>query len=438
MARPRTHIPLDVYQNGSLVGHLSKSTSGAIDFKYAADWLHSKEAAPVSHSLPLQEDGYAGDPVIAVFDNLLPDNDDIRRRIAQQSGAAGSDIYNLLAAIGRDCVGALQFLPAGHIPDKIGTIAGEPLSETQIASILKELKTTPLGVSNRDDDFRISIAGAQEKTALLYWNGKWIKPHGTTPTTHILKPQIGVRSDGIDLSRSVENEHFCMSLCANLGLRTAKTSISDFDGQRVLVVERFDRRSTNDAQLVRVAQEDCCQALSVPSVRKYQNNEGPGIVDILSLLKASDSPDEDQHFFLKAQVVFWLLGATDGHAKNFSIFLHPGGGFKMTPLYDVMSTQPLVDAKQLQRKQMKLAMSVGDNRHYAVDTIRPHHFLQTAKRAGVPDRVIHSIAAELEATVPKALKEIGSQMPKDFPDDISSSIASGAERRLETLKKELH
>jgi len=241
--------------------------------------------------------------------------------------------------------------------------------------------------------------------------------------------------DGVDLSRSVENEHYCMRFCAALDLPTAHTSIEDFEGHRVLVVQRFDRRITRDGELVRIAQEDCCQALSVPPAIKYQADGGPGMVDILSLLKASDSPEEDQRQFLKAQMAFWLLGALDGHAKNFSIFLYAGGGFRLTPLYDVMSAQPLVDAHQLQHKQMKLAMSVGDRRHYLIETIQPRHFLQTAKRAGVPDETIYAIAAELETTVPKALQATADLMPKDFPQAICSSIANAVARRLEIFKR---
>ena len=139
-----------------------------------------------------------------------------------------------------------------------------------------------------DGEFRISIAGAQEKTALLYWKDRWHIPHGTTATTHILKPQIGMLPSGIDLNRSVENEHLCLRLTAALGLPSANTEIADFDGERVLVIERFDRRWTRDNRLLRLPQEDCCQALSVPPTLKYDADGGPGMADILDLLKASD------------------------------------------------------------------------------------------------------------------------------------------------------
>jgi serine/threonine-protein kinase HipA len=229
---------------------------------YDKGWLGWDNAIPVSMSLPLREDRYIGDPVLAVFENLLPDNDDIRRRLAERAKAEGSDAYSLLAAVGRDCIGALQFLPDGVAVGQTGVIDARPASDEEIAEIVSDLARSPLGVGE-DQEFRISLAGAQEKTALLYWDGKWQVPHGTTATTHILKPQIGRLPNGTDLSNSVENEHFCLELVAALGLPVAKSQIIDFAGKRVLSIERFDRTRTRDGRLLRVPQEDCCQALSI-------------------------------------------------------------------------------------------------------------------------------------------------------------------------------
>jgi serine/threonine-protein kinase HipA len=416
--------------NGRRVGRLRKEASGSIDFQYDGSWLKWEHTFPISLSLPLREDRYVGTSVIAVFDNLLPDSNPIRRRLAERVRAEGDDAYSLLTAIGRDCVGALQFLPGDEEPEAIGKPQGEIVSDERVAAILADLVRTPLGVSAEEEEFRISIAGAQEKTALLYWKGHWCIPHGSTPTTHILKPQIGPLKSGIDLSRSVENEHFCMELAREFGLPTAKTTMVDFKDQRVLVVERFDRQWTRDKRLLRLPQEDCCQALSVPPTRKYQTDGGPGIEQVLGLLKASDSPAEDQRLFVRAQLVFWLLGATDGHAKNFSLFIHPGGGFRLTPLYDVMSAQPTLDANQIPRKKMRLAMSVGDNRHYLIDTIMPRHFVESAENAGVPGTVVREQLKDLADLAPRAIESVTKSLPSGFPHDISSSIARGVEQRL--------
>ncbi|MGH8196259.1 MAG: type II toxin-antitoxin system HipA family toxin [Woeseiaceae bacterium] len=431
MARKSARIPLNVYLNGRLVGRLQREASGAIDFQYDESWLNWENTFPVSTSLPLREDRYIGDPVIAVFDNLLPDNDDIRRRVAARSDADGIDPYSLLSAIGRDCVGALQFLPDGTDPGKAGEINAEPISDEDIAEYLSNLATAPLGIGD-DKEFRISIAGAQDKTAFLQLDGAWHVPHGTTATTHILKPQIGQR-DAYDLTRSVENEHMCLEILGALGLPVARTAIVDFGKTRALVIERFDRRWTKGGRLLRVPQEDCCQAMSVPPTRKYQSDGGPGMTDIFDLLKASDDPAHDRLVFMKAQIAFWLLGAIDGHAKNFSVFLHPGSGFELTPLYDVMSAQHLLDDGSLQRKDMKLAMSVGRNRHYRIHEIQPRHFQQTAGRAGLPAGMAELALKQIREALPDAIETVCASLPPDFPAVLRDSIADGAMKRRKVV-----
>jgi len=223
MARRRTYPPLDVYLNNRQIGTLAKASSGAIYFTYDAEWLQWKHALPVSLSLPLQEERYSGAPVVAVFENLLPDNEQIRSRVAARFQADGTDPYSLLAAIGKDCVGALQFLEADEQPDPVKTIQG---------------------------------------TALLKQGDKWIMPSGTTPTTHIFKTQIGQLSNGLDLTRSVENEFLCLNIVREFGLNAAAATIEQFDNETALVVERFDRTKSREGYWLRVPQEDCCQALS--------------------------------------------------------------------------------------------------------------------------------------------------------------------------------
>ncbi|MER9227124.1 type II toxin-antitoxin system HipA family toxin [Mesorhizobium sp. M0664] len=434
MARPRQHIPLNVFLNSRLVGRLNRQSSGAIDFQYDPSWLAWEHALPVSLSLPLREDRYIGAPVIAVFDNLLPDNVPIRRRMAERVHAQGIDAYDLLAAVGRDCVGALQFLPDGVEPGPAGIVNGKPVDDTEIARLLLDLASAPLGLGE-DEDFRISIAGAQEKTALLFWKGRWYKPLATTATTHILKPQIGRLPNGIDLSFSVENEFFCLKLTTALGLPSAVVAIEEFEGNRVLAVERFDRRWTSDNRLLRLPQEDCCQALSVPPSLKYESDGGPGVPAILNLMKGSDQPEVDQAAVLKAVVAFWLLGATDGHAKNFSVFLSPGGRFRITPLYDVISAQPSLDAGQIKRNKMKLAMAIGDTRHYLVDSVMPPHFIQTAAKAGIGPKPVKAIFDELRQQALAAVELVSASLPKDFPAEVADAIGNGVRARVRRLEE---
>jgi serine/threonine-protein kinase HipA len=432
MPRRTSHDRLRVFLNGRLVGLLRRETSGAISFQYDRSWLEWESALPASLSLPLREQAYLGAPVLAVFENLLPDNETLRRQIAARARAEGTDAYSLLRAIGHDCVGALQFLPQDSEPTPAGMIDAVPVSEREIAAILDNLATAPLGITE-DESFRISIAGAQQKTALLHWNGRWCKPRGTTATTHIFKPSIGKLPNGVDLTSSVENEYLCLKILDALGLPAAKAEIETFGDRRVLIVERFDRLWTGDQRLLRIPQEDSCQALSVPPTLKYQSDGGPGITDILRMLRGSDEPLSDQRSFLKANIAFWLMGATDGHAKNFSVFLSPGGRFRRTPLYDVISAQPSVDSKQILWKQVRLAMAFGTKRHYQIRQIAQRHFFQTADQAGVRREVIESAVHELIDGGTGAVESVVSKLPKSFPDQIASSIEAGIKRRLRLL-----
>lgn len=440
MTRKRVYPRLHIYQNGELVGYLSKEPSGAIDFIYADEWLSNERAYPVSLSLPLREDAFKGAPVAAVFENLLPDSESLRSRVAEKVGADGTDAYSLLAQIGRDCIGALQFFSEEAEIDfsNINAINGEAISDEEIESLLNNLARVPLGL-DREHDFRISVAGAQEKTALLRYEGKWLRPSGTTPTTHILKTQIGELPNGIDLSNSVENEFYGLTVMEAFGLPVNKVEIKTFGNTKSLVIERFDRRWTEGGTLLRLPQEDCCQALSIPPSRKYQNDDRPtnekqpSMVEILNLLKGSDRPAEDQKAFLKAQIIFWLIGATDGHGKNFSVYLGQGGRFILTPFYDVLTAQPFFDAHQIQKKEMKMAMSVGDKNHYRMSDIQGRHFLQTVKKAGLPEYIATEALEEIADTAEKAIRSVEEKLPSDFPEEIHDSVMRSMTLRLKAI-----
>ena len=435
MARKRHFVPLNVYLNNRPVGKLLKSSHGAVSFKYDENWLAWKHALPVSLSLPLRETRYHGEAVTAVFENLLPDVEALRRRVAEKVGARGTDAYSLLSVIGRDCIGALQFVADDEEqPDAKGAIEGETLTKAAIERLLKNLAQTPLGLT-QDSDFRISLAGAQEKTALLWHDGRWKKPYGTTPTTHLFKTQIGPLPEGIDVSNSVENEFYCLKLVEAFGLPVNKAKIKTFGSTKALVIERFDRRWTKDGRLLRLPQEDCCQALSIPPTIKYQNQGGPGLADVVRLFAGSDSPAQDQELVFKAQLLFWLIGATDGHAKNFSLFLTPSGSYSIAPLYDILTLQPIFDTAQLERRQFKLAMSVGEDRHYRIDEIQRRHFEQSGALAGMPKSLVKQAIEEIEARAPAALAKVEKALPKDFPEAIHQSVSKAMRVRLAQLGK---
>ncbi|MFP4278355.1 MAG: HipA domain-containing protein, partial [Wenzhouxiangella sp.] len=189
-----------------------------------------------------------------------------------------------------------------------------------------------------------------------------------------------------------------------------------------------------DGRLLRLPQEDFCQALSVPSTLKYNSEGGPGIPECLSLLTGSDEPECDRLDFLKAQIAFWLIAATDGHAKNFSVFLFPGGRFKMTPIYDVMSAQPNFAQGRLRRNQIKLAMAVGDSRHYIVDEMLPRHFAQAARAAGVSSRQLQALLHDLEGGASDALERAAASMPDGVSAGIIQPIREALASKLGAIR----
>jgi serine/threonine-protein kinase HipA len=206
MVKARRVNDLNVLMNGRWVGLLTKLPSGAIAFQYTNEWLTTPGARPVSLSLPLRHTAYEGEKVYNFFDNLLPDNELIRARIQARFQVASSQPFDLLAAIGADCVGAIQLCQQNTLKDVEVTTA-QPLTSAEIAKLLKGYAKSPLGMAEEADDFRISIAGAQEKTALLWYQEQWCRPTGVTPTSYIFKLPIGlIPNNNIDLRDSCENE----------------------------------------------------------------------------------------------------------------------------------------------------------------------------------------------------------------------------------------
>jgi serine/threonine-protein kinase HipA len=296
----------------------------------------------------------------------------------------------------------------------------------------------PLGMKG-DDDFRISIAGAQEKTALLRLNDKWHRPLGVTPTSHIFKLPIGtIAHSGMDLTDSVENEWLCHLILKAYGIPVANAEIATFEDLKVLVVERFDRRWADDRSwLIRLPQEDMCQVLNISPALKYESDGGPGIERIMTLLLGSSNALADRSLFLKTQVLFWLLGAIDGHAKNFSIFLLPGGSFQLAPIYDVMSAYPLVVKRQVESQKMKMAMAVrGKSTHYQWDKIQIRHWLSTAKACGFPADEMDSIIKDLLERMDVVIENVKGMLPAAFSEEVAKSVFDGMQgirNRLKTV-----
>jgi serine/threonine-protein kinase HipA len=427
--------------NGELVGVWSRTRTGGHRLTYEATWLHSPRRRSLSLSLPIGPSReISGAAVSSYFENLLPENDNVRRRLSARFRTRGTGAFELLTAIGRDCVGAVQLLPPETTPEGYDRIDATPVNDAEVERLLRSVTAEPLpGVNDDPEAFRISIAGAQEKTALLCRRGKWFRPRGATPTTHILKLPLGIVGGGLqlDMSESVENEWLCAQILRELGFAVAKTDIAVFGTQKVLVVERFDRQWMDERWIARLPQEDLCQALAVPPDRKYEADGGPGIADALKLLSGSASPNADREQFLLAQLVFWLLAATDGHAKNFSVFLNAGDTYRLTPLYDVLSAWPVIGpgANSLSPQKARLAMGLrARNMHYRLREIRARHYREVAEKSGVP--TVWDKMLTLIDDVPVSLAAVEKRLAPDLPRVLWERVSNGMLSQASAFKRE--
>lgn len=431
---------LQVWMNGLEVATWEQRPHAPARLTYLDSWLESPSPRPLSLSLPLLPAGesHRGPVVDDYFDNLLPDNSSIRNRIRDRFGTKSTGTFDLLQAIGRDCVGAVQLLPPGQPPQQIDSIQFDALDDGGVARILRGVTATPVPGMSRSagDEFRISIAGAQEKTGLLRNEDQWCIPTGSTPSTHIFKLPLGlVGNMRADMQLSVENEWLCMHLLEAFGVPVAGTQMACFEDQRALVVERFDRRLSRDGRWwLRLPQEDMCQVFGLPAARKYENEGGPGILRIMEMLRQSEQP-ADRATFFKTQILFWMLAATDGHAKNFSLHIEPAGRFRMTPIYDVLSVYPILGRgpNQLDPFDAQLAMCVqGKNRHRQLVRIRRRHWNETARACGIRAGAEPWIEELLERAEP-AIEQVRGILPAGFPDHVATSIFAGVTKARDKL-----
>jgi len=437
---------LGVWMNGRYVGAWQQVRGGRDRFSYDKDWISDPQSRALSLSLPMTSDAAITSHAVGYyFDNLLPDSQGIRDRIQARFNTRTASTFDLLEAIGRDCVGAVQLLSEGDEPKGWDTLNLQRLKPKEIEAVLRAVPTASAPLLNGIDesgDLRISLAGAQEKTALTRMGRHWYKPLGSTPTTHIVKLPLGlVGNRKLDLSHSVDNEWLCAALLKELKLPVANTVIGQFGEQRALIVERFDRRWQNvgagdpraanfeplkETWIARLPQEDFCQVTGRPHTAKYENEGGPSMRDILNELARAEHPASDQQLFMLSQLVFWMLAATDGHAKNFSISHRRGGRFGLTPLYDVLSTWPVVGKRgdQLDIHELKLAMALrGKNAHYKIVEIQPRHFQALADQ--YPGAVAWPAMIELTGRVEGAIEAVEKQLPDGFAQSVWASISKG-------------
>ena len=358
---------LEVWWGADRVGALEQDESGRLGFRYGDDWLNGAGARPISFSMPLTDEPYDDKAAHSFFGGLLPESDK-RDIIARLFGISPHNDYALLDAIGGDCAGALTLLPPGQEPRVTAEkIAYEPLKPDQLGSILDRLPSKPLLAG--ENGLRLSLAGAQDKLPVFVADGGIALPLGDTPSSHILKPAIRAYPD------TVLNEAFCLALARSAGLYAVNSEICGRAGREYLLVERYDRRLEPGRAAVRLHQEDFCQALSVPSELKYQNEGGPSLADCFDLTRrATARPGAELRKLLEGVLFNALIGNNDAHAKNFALLYWPWG-LALAPFYDLVSTIVYEGLSP------RMAMKIGGK--YEFDELYPRHWERFAKEAGL-------------------------------------------------------
>jgi len=410
---------------GVEVGRVLRARSGRLSFVYDESWQGRPDGYPLSLSMPLALTEHGHAKIDAFLWGLLPDNDRVIETWAARYHVSPRYSFGLISYVGEDCAGAVQLVR----PERLGRMQREPrvdevrwLSEDQVAERLRALRHDHSAWRIPSDTGQFSLAGAQPKTALLCENGRWGIPSGRTPTTHILKPPTG-EWDGHG-----ENEHFCLELARALGLTVAHSSVTRFRNETAIVIERYDRTHFG-GRVVRIHQEDMCQAHGLSPTKKYENEGGPGILKIVELLRNhSSQPEEDVQSFIDAVSYNWLIAGTDAHAKNYSVLIGAEGSVRFAPLYDVASILPY---KGMNIMKANLAMKIGGTYRLRQIGVSQWKRLATALRID-PDFLISRIA-QLSESLPEHAHAVTRRIQEE---GLSHPLIPRLARALETRAKQ--
>ncbi|HAS6416455.1 TPA: type II toxin-antitoxin system HipA family toxin [Vibrio vulnificus] len=400
--------------NNMLVGQFVQRSKTNFSFSYSDEWLAYDSAFPLSLSLPLVRGECSSLNALNFIHNLLPDLKEERLSLAHSVGVQSNDAFNLLSKVGHDCTGGISFTESREQPN-----IGWEFREIS-ASELNELFTQRKSFLPFFGEYRPCISGTQRKTTLTRLNGKWYVPQGKSISSHIIKYPMDaiVQSNSIlDMSSSVENEFICNQIAKELGFNVPNMEIITTEsGSKALAVKRFDR-CFGDGVVTRRHQEDFCQIFGVPEHQKYQSENNLGVSNIVDVLSFSAKSKTNNHDFFKFMVLQCLLGATDGHLKNFSVHIDPGGHYQIAPFYDLLSAYPAVGATGLNKRKLKLAMGLKASRGYKyhICKIYLRHIEQTASQFGISNAECHEIVSSFLAQFSNTLSSIDKRfLGKEF------------------------
>lgn len=400
-----------------------------LSFRYAPEWQASSRAFPLSVSMPLLRNEHPHETIEAFLWGLLPDNQTVLDQWGKQFQVSARNVFRLIEHVGEDCAGAIQFIAEKDEQALLNQPYCEQvqwLSDSELNERIHLVLANHASQRISSDLGQFSLAGAQAKIALYrsQATGAWGIPRGMTPTTHILKPAPP------SFPGFVENEHFCLSLAAALGIPTARSTVIHADDTPVIVVTRYDRHLAG-AQYIRIHQEDFCQARAIYPDLKYQSDGGPSVEDIANTIwDVSTDALTDIHSFADALLLNFLICGTDAHAKNFSLLLASNNQVRLAPLYDIASALPY--PLQISPQKAKLAMKVGSAYH--IKKIQPRHWEACAKQLRLSPRTLierlHDMTKRLETIAPAVANELHKQ---GLSNPIVQTLADSISKRVSDL-----
>lgn len=413
---------LSLILGGRPAGTLSRLSGGRLRLAYESVYAADGGSTPLSVSMPLELGAHQDRRVSPWLRGLLPDNEAVIARWGRQFRTGTSAFALLGTPVGEDCAGAVQLVPPERLDavlEREGSV--EWLTESQVAARLRELRGDDTAWLGQTATGQFSLAGAQAKTALLHDGRRWGVPSGASPTSHILKPAVAGLDDH-DL-----NEHLCLEAARRVGLIAARTRVQRFEDQSAIVVERYDRYA-GPSGLVRIHQEDLCQALSVHPSRKYESEGGPDAADAIRLMRSAMPArlaEQSVWRFVDALIWGWLIAGTDAHAKNYSLLLD-GPEVRLAPLYDVASALPY---RGMHEKKLRLAMRLGRDYH-----VYPYHdpWPGAAAAWGLDPDLLRERVTGLAEQAPAALSDaaahpsvaaLGRELPSRLVDLVAARIA---------------
>jgi len=405
---------LTVYLYNEPVGTLEQDASGLLQFKYIPAWLERRDAHPLSRMLPLSPDTYQNKSVRPFFAGILPEEGP-RQTICQILGISAGNDFAMLERIGGECAGAVSLLPEGQEP-----LQTEPrkrvLEQEELISIIQALPRRPLMAG--EEGIRLSLAGAQNKLPVVIEGETIALPLGNTPSTHIIKPEPG-HFPGL-----VANEAFCMQLAQRIGLSAADAKARIIGGTPCIVVTRYDRTTTSSG-VIRLHQEDFCQALGRPPERKYQQEGGPTVKECVALLREwSTTPVLDILGFIDALIFNLLIGNADAHGKNYAM-IYADRTRRLAPLYDLVSTIAWPDLST------RLAMGIGHGKN--INDLNLAHFKRMAEECGLGWPMVRERIRDLAARTFQAIDTIEVPLPESAA--VLASIADSIKDRCQILPK---